>query len=58
MHRRINFVDIAAHHDTNVMRCEALPVLAEAIPNDANWVWTLEEGDRLYQENSLNYWPR
>ena len=49
----VSFVDIAAHHDTNVMRCEALPVLAEAIPNDANWVWTLEEGDRLCQENSL-----
>ena len=49
----VTIVDIEAHDDTNVMRCEALPVLAAAIPDKADWVWTLEAGHRLYQRDSL-----
>ena len=49
----LSFIDIRAHHDSNVMRCEALPALAEALPNDADWIWTFEAGDRLWQTDSL-----
>ena len=49
----LSFIDISAYHDSNVMRCEALSALAEAFPNEANWVWTLEAGDRLWQADSI-----
>lgn len=50
----VTIVDIASHDDVNVMRCAALPALAAAMPDDADWVWTLEAGHRLYQRDSLN----
>ena len=49
----VTIVDIAAHDDANIMRCEALPALAAVTPDQADWVWTLETGHRLYQRDSL-----
>ena len=51
--RNVTIVDIAAHDDANIMRCEALPALAAVTPDQADWVWTLETGHRLYQRDSL-----
>lgn len=50
---KVTIIDIPPHDDVNVMRCAALPALAAAIPDDADWVWTLETGHRLYQRDSL-----
>ena len=49
----VTIVDIASHDDVNIMRCEALPALAAVTPDQADWVWTLETGHRLYQRDSL-----
>ena len=50
---KVTIIDIEAHDDANIMRCEALPAIAAAIPDEADWVWTLETGHRLYQRDSL-----
>ena len=49
----VTIVDIPPHDDVNVMRCAALPAIAAAMPDDADWAWTLETGHRLYQYDSL-----
>ena len=49
----VTIVDIPPHDDVNVMRCAALPAIAAAMPDDADWAWTLETGHRLYQHDSL-----
>ena len=54
----VTIVDIASHDDVNVMRCEALPALAAVTPDQADWVWTLEAGHRLYQRDSLTMLAR
>ena len=49
----LTVVQFEQNPDLNVMRCLALPVLASAVPDDADWVWTLEAGQNLSQRDSL-----
>ena len=49
----VTIVDIAAHDDTNVMRCEALPALAAVSPIRPTGSGRWKTGHRLYQRDSL-----
>ena len=49
----VGLVRFAHHDDLNVMRCEALPMIAEALPEHLDWVWAIEEGHSLYSRNAV-----
>lgn len=50
----IKLIKIEPHDDINVMRCTALPTIASALPDNIDWVWTLEDGHQLYSRNSVH----
>ena len=49
----VRLLAIEPHENVDVMRCGAMPALADAMPENLDWVWVLEDGHRLYARSSL-----